>query len=235
MWRDRSSILVVDDGSSDNTKVVVENFADNTSSNIPIHCIRTQENGGKGAALAFGIKEVERLHPISLILTTDADGSADISGLQLHYEAIVSLLQSQSGTNDTSVPFHLPALVNGYRTYRSASASRLLFRWGFRTVVRLICGDLGVKDSQCGFKLMTTSAASQLYSGLNLKQWSHDVEVFYKARELHMPVSEEPIKWQDKDGSKLVTSPGGVIVVILRMFWDVLILRLSYVSGRWQL
>jgi len=51
---------------------------------------------------------------------------------------------------------------------------RLFFRWGFHTVVRSIMGDLGgIRDSQCGLKLMTLSAAERFYS--------HDVEVLYPA------------------------------------------------------
>lgn len=117
-------------------------------------------------------------------------------------------------------------MVVGYRTYDDTHPSRLLFRWGFRTVVRLICGNLGVRDSQCGLKLMTDTAADALYSDLHLQGWSHDVEVLFRSRELGIPVTETPVNWNDMPGSKLVAS--GVFGVIVRMFLDVLLLKFVY-------
>jgi dolichyl-phosphate beta-glucosyltransferase len=110
-------------------------------------------------------------------------------------------------------------------------SARQIFRWGFRSLVSTVISDLGVRDSQCGFKLMTASAAQQLYSNLNLLGWSHDVEVLYRAKLLGVRLAEEPIRWQDKEGSKLASSPGGILAVASRMFWDVLRLRMEYGSG----
>jgi len=108
-------------------------------------------------------------------------------------------------------------------------------------------GDLGgIRDSQCGFKLMTLSAAERLYRDLYVKGWSHDVEVLYRAspqyvdrnikdddnnhnnRQRGVPVAEAPIEWEDQAGSKLVSSPGGVLMVCWKMFWDVVALRQLY-------
>jgi dolichyl-phosphate beta-glucosyltransferase len=180
-------------------------------------------------------------------LTTDADGSANVSGLEDLYDSLVSVLQdnvvggSGSDHNNTAavattmIPWDQAAMINGYRTYESASASRLIFRWGFRTVVKSVCGNLGVQDSQCGFKLMTAAAGKSLYRNLHVQGWSHDVEVLYRARLLGIRVAEQSICWEDKMGSKLVASPGGIIVVCLQMFWQVLRIRFGYASGRWRL
>ena len=70
-----------------------------------------------------------------------------------------------------------PALVVGYRQYpESKSPLRALLSWGFRTCVSLIFlgKNLGIKDTQCGFKLMTASAGKALYKQLNLRRWTHD-------------------------------------------------------------
>ena len=221
LWKDRSRILVVDDGSVDDTVRVVEEFTSRSSA-VPLECLRLTPNQGKGAALAAGMRACPN---DGLILTTDADGSAELDGLHVLYPKLTELIDDWSQ----------PALVSGYRTYADASALRLIFRWGFRTVVKTVCGDLGVKDSQCGFKLMTAPAAKLLYDDLNLPGWSHDVEVLYRARELKIPVVEEDIVWEDKPGSKLVASPGGVIAVCAKMFWEVVRLRWGYERGEWKL
>ena len=250
-WKDKTSILVVDDGSTDGMVDVVRHFGNsvesisaNTDPNhrVSIECLSLDTNQGKGAALARGIQEACERYPTGLILTTDADGSADVSGLEDLYYSLISVLRdSVSGGGDRGsnatmmIQWDQAAMINGYRTYESTSASRLIFRWGFRTVVKSICGNLSVKDSQCGFKLMTASAGASLYLNLHVQGWSHDVEVLYRARLLGILVSEQSICWEDKMGSKLVASPGGILAVCLQMFWQVVRIRFCYATGRWRL
>lgn len=222
-WNSSSSILVVDDGSTDATADAVRNLS--KASKVPMDCLTLDQNSGKGAALAEGMTAIGDRTLVSLILTTDADGSADIASLKPMLEALTGLVDRD---------WSQPALVNGYRTYASASPLRLVFRWGFRTLVKVVCGDLRVRDSQCGFKLMTAAAAVRLYDNLHLPSWSHDVEVLYRAREWGVPVAETPVEWEDKQGSKLTSSPGGLVAVIFRMLFDVLRLRLGYLTGQWH-
>ena len=241
-------ILVVDDGSADDTADIVRQYSEcNPSIKKSIDCISLPRNEGKGGAIARGIQEIVRRKQQSfgneddnsgstddrksLVLLADADGSGDLSclGDMLHALDDILVNQTQTQTSQSN-----EALIVGNRGYDGAGIARIILRWGFRTAVRIICGDLGVSDTQCGIKLMTLGAANTLYRDLNLKRWSHDVEVLYRAKILTMPVAEVPVKWEDKDGSKLVTSAGGAIGASIRMLLEIIQMRMEYALGRWQ-
>lgn len=240
----RCQIVVADDGSTDRTATLVRNWSADASS-VPVSCVSLPTNQGKGAALAYGIAHILARQPQSWILTADADASAPLSGLDRMIQRAEEHLGTSLSSSADTVPSRGPSscswniddmlVVAGYRTYTSASPSRLLFRWGFRIVVKIVVGDLGVRDSQCGFKLFSPAAAAILYQNLYLPSWSHDVEVLYRAQALKMTLLEESIEWQDQPGSKLLASPGGVLAVCAQMFAQILQLRLGYGTGAWEI
>jgi len=259
----RCDILVVDDGSTDKTCRVLDDLVIEGSPSSPtrndddvkVKYVSLVQNEGKGAAIARGIAEVEQRYNREkkdsncqgrIILVADADGSGDLKSLDDMMGILSSAIMVQSlpkdGENSTrenyhydNFPWHHPALVVGKRGYEGASASRVITRWGFRTTVKLFCGDLNVSDTQCGFKLMTITAGSYLYSHLNLKRWSHDVEVLFRAKKMGITVAETTVGWRDMEGSKLANTLGGTIKVSTIMLLEVLTMRLAYLFGRWKI
>lgn len=228
-WTD-AHILVVDDGSTDETCKVVESFS---PKKIPISCISLSENQGKGAALAEGISHIDRLcqNNAALILTQDADGSGNLVYLDSMIHCLKGLLaenMDEESAKESSF-WSQAAMVTGNRNYEIFSP-RGITRWGFQTAVRLIMNDLRVQDSQCGYKLMTLSAARDLYDELEVSGWAHDVEVLYRAKLVSIPIQEIPIDWLDKEGSKVVES--GVARVSIQMLLDVIRLRWRYSNIR---
>jgi dolichyl-phosphate beta-glucosyltransferase len=243
-------ILVVDDGSTDKTAEFIESMGiDNVT------CKRLAANQGKGAAVAFGIEQVQQDE--GLILIADADGSANIECLAPMMERLIQSIEEQRQSNaatkslqssSSSSFWSTPAIVVGNRGSASDNESsssssqnkillRSILRWGFRTTVRifLVGHDLsGVRDTQCGFKLLTVAAAQPLYANLNLQRWTHDVEVLFRASSMDVAIAEQSIEWQDKDGSKLVDGLGGVAGTSLSMLLQVLQMRLSYEFGIWK-
>ena len=224
LWNDVTHLLVVDDGSTDGTADFVREFP---PCQLPLTCVSLNENRGKGAALSFGIRQVlESSPPPGLILIVDADGSGDMKCLDAAYDRLRDLIEDD---------WTAPAIVVGNRGYQGTSLVRSILRWGFRICVRVVCGDMHVQDTQCGFKLMTTSGGKLLYTGLHLQGWSHDVEVLYRAKEMGIFVGEVVVDWQDKDGSKLIESPGGTLGVSLTMLLEIVMMRVQYAIGSWKI
>lgn len=230
--------------------------ATNQRVTVSVECISLDCNRGKGEAVAQGIQHVSDNYSSKLVLIADADASADISRLDNMYHGLCILLSAEDGQAeiaaiDTSFyDWSKSALVVGRRTDRlsqqqddtndtittsaTKGALRQILRTGFRTAVRSLCGDLGVSDTQCGFKLMTLAGGLEVYSDLHLQGWSHDVEVMYRARRKNIPVTERDVLWEDKAGSKLVTSAGGTVGVSLKMLSEIAQLRPLYFLGIWK-
>ena len=137
----------------------------------------------------------------------------------------------------------------GYRVYDDNDNNNTLLRrilhWGFGTTVRTLFWGTdmgGIRDTQCGCKLLTLAAAPRLYANLHLRRWSHDVEVLYRATrssktdddDTTMLLAQAPVPWRDcAAGSRLAAE--GVGRVALRMLWDIWVCRIAYAVGWWRM
>lgn len=195
----------------------------------------------------------------SIVLVADADGSGDISCIHEMIHSLECLLSSSSLSKTTSDL----GIIVGKRQYpsvQSKSKIRSILNWGFRTCVSILfwgvgngnsptttssssCSattsprrknGLGVTDTQCGFKLMTSSTGKLLYTNLNLQKWSHDVEVIYRAHKLGIPIDECDVQWIHKDGSKILTSRLDVVVMSGVMLSEIIWMRLLYALEIWK-
>ena len=233
------------------------------SVNEHVSCISLPTNQGKGAAISRGMMELQccateneddnNTCTRSIVLVADADGSGDISCLNDMIYSLECLLESTALTSTTLSENDL-AIIVGKREYPQSKKSllRSILSWGFRTCVSTLfigtttsnnnigntnTNALGVTDTQCGFKLMTTRTGKLLYHELNLKRWSHDVEVLYRASCLcnDVLIGECSVNWVDKDGSKLVSSGKDAVVMSAVMLVEIGKMRLLYAFGRWKM
>ncbi len=60
-----------------------------------------------------------------------------------------------------------------------------------------------ISDTQCGFKLFDHIAARQLFEMATEKVWAFDIEILFLAQKFGMHISQEPVVWEAKEGSKL--------------------------------
>ncbi|KAH8833163.1 glycosyltransferase family 2 protein [Flagelloscypha sp. PMI_526] len=211
-------ILIVDDGSTDGTS----EFSVKLAAKYPkadIRVVTLEKNLGKGGAVRHGMLYAsgERL------LMVDADGASKFSDLDALWDAM-----------DEIAPNNGAGFVVGSRAHlvkTEAVVKRSLLRnilmYGFHTILRIL-GVGYIRDTQCGFKLFSRSAARQIFPAQHLSTWIFDVELLLLAKQLSIPVAEVPVEWHEIPGSKL-----NVITASLQMLRDLLIVRANLLLGRW--
>ncbi|XP_050481188.1 dolichyl-phosphate beta-glucosyltransferase isoform X2 [Bombus huntii] len=95
-----------------------------------------------------------------------------------------------------------------------------LWFWGVR----------GIRDTQCGFKLITRESARVVFQALHVERWAFDVEMLYIARILNIPIIEIPVNWTEIEGSKIVPFWSW-----LQMGKDLFFIWYKYRIGAWKI
>lgn len=220
-------ILLVDDGSTDNTKQVYTTFAKSTTS-LPItyKYIQLEQNTGKGAAIRTGmLVACQEEYPLQqhYCLMVDADGATNVS------TALPALLQHISP--QTPIVFGSRAHLQDKR-----HVIRHLLMLAFHFFVRHLTCTTDIKDTQCGFKLFEASVARQLFENQRLQRWAFDTELVVLARKFfHFDICEVPVDWREVEGSKLNTSAWTLAWVAITMLRDMICVRLCYELGIWKI
>jgi len=211
-------IIIVDDGSKDETSKVALKY----SKEISVENCRVltlAKNLGKGGAVRRGALVARGKQ----VLFADADGAtkfSDISKMESKLEGIKNLENH--------------GLVCGSRAHleKESIAQRSFFRTilmkGFHMCVWMF-GCKTIQDTQCGFKLMTRETARVAFHSLHIERWAFDVELIKIAEILRIPTAEVSVNWTEIDGSKL-----DPISASIQMFKDLFFLWLRYFVGVWK-
>jgi dolichyl-phosphate beta-glucosyltransferase len=176
----RVEVLVVDDGSTDDTAALAGTVA---AGDQRVRVIRCERNRGKGFAVRTGMLAAEG----ELVVFTDADGSYQPEDV----ERIVAALADAPvaiGSRD----LHIQA---GSATRQLAS---MLFNRAMRTIL-----DLQFRDTQSGLKGFRRQAALEVFGRARLDGFAFDAEVLYLARRLGLRVAEVAVRADERDGSKV--------------------------------
>lgn len=210
----RYEVLVVDDGSTDETAALVESIR---SRHPAIKLLRLPTNQGKGSAVRHGMRAASG----QLQLFADADGATSMCELARLEQAIAGGADLAIGSR--ALASHDPRYHVDARWHRSVLGN--LFN---RLVSRL--GIAGIADTQCGFKLFTRKAAQDLFSVSRLDGYGIDLELLYVAQRRGYRIVEIPINWADQAGSKVRVLRDG-----FRMLRDLLGVRRNHAQGRYGL
>ncbi len=203
-----AQIIVVDDGSKDQTVEKARQIADKRVSVVSYH-----PNQGKGFAIKTGVKHAIK----ELVLFLDADHSIPVS----HFKDFLPQLK------DAQVVIGSKALKSTEKIKKQKPHREILGRC-FNLLVRIITG-LRFKDTQCGFKLFTKEAAKRIFANVRVRRFSFDVEALYLAKKFGFKVKEMPITLTERETSRV-----SIVFDSLSMLKDVLLIRLRDISGMYH-
>jgi len=188
-------VLVVDDGSSDGTRQMVEGVRVGWPQ---LQLIVFERNQGKGAAVQAGmLQAVGRLR-----LFSDADLSTPISEMGKLETAIANGAGVAIGSRalpESQVELHQPL----YRELMGKTYNQALRR--------LVLP--GLRDTQCGFKMFTAAAAVSCFTPLRTPGFGFDAEVLLRARVQAIPIAEIPVIWRNAVGTRVSSLRDGGLML----------------------
>lgn len=206
-----AEILVVDDGSRDQTAALVEAAAAQDSR---VRLLRNPGNRGKGFSVRHGMLEARG----EWILFSDADLSAPIEELPKLMDA-AAREQAKVAIGSRALD---RSLVGVHQSAWREFAGNV-----FNLAMKTVTG-LPFADTQCGFKLYHRDAAHTVFKRQQMDRFGFDAEDLFIARLHGIKTVEVPVRWNNVEGTK-VSLLGGA-----RPFLDLLLIRWNQLSGRYR-
>ena len=181
-------ILVIDDGSTDETAAVVSKFAENHPT-LDVQCLSYGGNRGKGYAVRYGMLRASGERRVFC--------DADLATPAEEYEVVLAAMDARNApVGIGSRPLRNSNLLVHQPWYREHMGR------SFNAAVQLLAVP-GISDTQCGFKIFTADAAKAVFSRCRIDSFAFDSEALFIARRLGYGIAEVPIRWSHKDGSKV--------------------------------
>jgi dolichyl-phosphate beta-glucosyltransferase len=203
-------IIVVNDGSTDDTCEVVRSYA---AKNPALRLIDNPGNRGKGYSVRNGMLRARG----DVLLFSDADLSSPIE------EAGKLFADVENGVD---IAIGSRWLKPELQAHRQPLLRQILGRI-FNLALRMILG-LSFKDTQCGFKAFSRRAAQAIFPLQQIERWGFDPEILYLAKKFGFGITEIPVVWSHREGTRINPLRDG-----LRMFAEVLRIRQNAIRGKY--
>lgn len=194
---DEFEIIFVDDCSRDNTvceinKLIVGNM----------RLVERELNGGKGAAIKEGIDYCTGSH----VIFTDADLPYDLKSISLIFDKLKSGFDVVLGSRD----------LDGSSSLVPYGKRRRILSFIFSILANGILLER-ISDTQCGVKGFSSDAAKKIFSELESKRFSFDVELIYLAQKLKFKIGLVPVVLVNHGNSSVKILKDG-----FRMLYDLI-------------
>ncbi len=206
-----AEVLVVDDGSSDETPDIIQRWM---TLHPRLHLIQNPGNRGKGYSVRNGLLQAAG----EIVMFTDADLSAPME------EASRLIAAIQEGAD---VAIGSRWLDRARQTHQQP-LYRQFFGRCFNAITRGVMG-LPFLDTQCGFKAFRREAAQVIFRLQRIERWGFDPEILFIARKLKYTVREVPVTWGHDERSRMSYLKDG-----LKMLEEMAIIRWNSVAGRYD-
>lgn len=195
-------VLVVVDGSPDNTAEVAEGYRDKLKN---LRVINNPENHGKGYVVRQGFLEAKGEYRLFM----DSDGSTAITHLDAffpEFEKDADVVISSRDIPGAFVQIHQPKWKE-------------LFGDMGNWLIRIMLGLWDIPDTQNGFKMMRGGVADEVAKRMVVDRFGFDFELIVLAKKLGYKVKQMPIRWLNDEATTVTLfGPNGYIQVFVDLF-----------------
>ncbi|MBI5613858.1 glycosyltransferase [Candidatus Gottesmanbacteria bacterium] len=211
-------VLIVDDGSTDSTKTLIEEFSKNNKGFTAFHCAHQ----GKASTVISGIKMAKG----EIVLFTDLDQATPL------------------GESEKLLPWFEKGydVVIGSRNTKREGAPllRLIMARGFMILRSIVLGLSGITDTQCGFKAFRRPVALDIMNRLKLYAKPRivsgsmvtagfDIEVLFIGKRRGYVIREVPVEWHYVETRRV-----NPLWDSLQGLSDILFIRLNALLGEYE-
>jgi dolichyl-phosphate beta-glucosyltransferase len=181
-------LIVVDDGSSDNTAKIAEE-AGAEFPGAEVNVIRYEQNRGKGYAVKTGLLAARG----DVALFSDADLSTPIEEMHKLIDPI------RSGEFDVTFGSRAldRSLISTHQPWVREQGGRVV-----NLIIKTMSG-LRFLDTQCGFKAFNMEKFRPLLDVMQIDRFGFDVEFLFVANYHKLRLKEIPVRWANVEGSKV--------------------------------
>jgi dolichyl-phosphate beta-glucosyltransferase len=203
-----AEVLVVNDGSRDNTAAIIQKFA---AKDPIVRLINNPTNRGKGYSVRNGMLQAVG----EIVMFTDADLSSPMEEAELLFAAIREGADIAIGSRWLEVK---------RQTLRQPLYRRFFGRC-FNAVTRMVMA-LPFADTQCGFKAFTREAAQTVFQLQRIERWGFDPEILFIAIKRGYTVREVAVTWGHDERSRISYLKDG-----LKMLEELVFVRWNALTG----
>jgi len=206
-------IIVIIDGSPDNTFSVVEKYQKMIKD---LFIINNPENHGKGYVVRQAMLAAKGAYRLFM----DADNAVtidQIEGFSPHFEdPEVGIVIGSRDVKGANVKKHQP-----YWKEMFGNVGNVL--------IQLVAGLWGIPDTQCGFKIITAEAAELVFPMMTVNRWGFDFEMLGLIKKLGFKIAEAPVVWVDSGETKVNFR------AYLNTLKELFKVRLNYMTGKYDI
>lgn len=187
-----SEIIVVNDGSKDNTAQIVRSLLP-TIYNLKF--LDNEKNQGKGGAVKQGMLEAGGKYRIYL----DADNAISIAHIENFWPHIKEGCDVVIGSIEVGGSIKKEAYAGFSKIYRNVLGKLSKYLVRLMTIWE-------IHDTQRAFKLFTAEAAENIFPRQTIIRWGFDIEVLVIAKKRGYKIKELPVKWDNPPGKVTLAS-----------------------------